>query len=150
VNNPPVPASSTATPWHVWLVGGLALLWNSVGAFDYVMTETRNAAYMSAFTPEQLAYFYGFPAWVVATWALSVWSGVLGSVLLLLRKRWAVPVFGVSLATFVLTSYYNFVLTNGLEIMGGAGGLIFSAVIFVIAVALFFYARRLARVGALR
>jgi hypothetical protein len=105
---------------------------------------------MSAFTPEQLDYFYGFPAWVVAAWALSVWGGVLGSILLLLRRRWAVPVFGVSLAAMVLTTIYNFVLSDGLEVMDGAGGLIFTAVIFVIAVALFVYARWLARVGVLR
>jgi hypothetical protein len=148
--NNPTPAPKTATPWHVWLVGVLALLWNSVGAFDYVMTETRNASYMSAFTPEQLAYFYGFPTWAVATWALSVWGGVLGSVLLLLRQRWAVPVFGVSLATMTLTFFYNFVLTNGLAVMGGVGGLVFSAVIVVIAVALLIYARTLARNGVLR
>lgn len=148
--NSPVPAPNVVTPWHLWLVGVLALLWNGIGAYDYVMTETRNAAYMSAFTPEQLAYFYGFPMWVVATWALSVWGGVLGAVLLLLRKRWAVPVFGVSLVTMVLTSFYNFVLTDGLAIMGGAGGLVFSAVIFVVAVALLVYARSLARSGVLR
>lgn len=148
--NSPVPAPNVVTPWHLWLVGVLALLWNGIGAYDYVMTETRNAAYMNAFTPEQLAYFYGFPMWVVATWALSVWGGVLGAVLLLLRKRWAVPVFGVSLVTMVLTSFYNFVLTDGLAIMGGAGGLVFSAVIFVVAVALLVYARSLARSGVLR
>jgi len=141
--------SHARTPWHVWLVGVLALLWNGVGAFDYLMTQTRNASYMSAFTPEQLDYFYGFPAWVVAAWALSVWGGVLGSILLLLRRRWAVPVFGVSLATMVLTSIYNFVLSDGFEVMGGAGGLVFSAVIFVIAVGLFIYARRLAYMGVL-
>jgi hypothetical protein len=148
--NGSTPPPNIVTPWHLWLVGILALLWNCIGAFDYAMTETRNASYMSAFTPEQLTYFYGFPTWVVATWALSVWGGVLGSVLLLLRKRWAVPVFGVSLVTMMLTSFYSFVLTNGLATMGGAGGLVFSAVIFVIAVALLFYARHLARIGVLR
>ncbi len=52
------------TPLHLWIVGALSLLWNAVGAFDYLMTQTRNQAYMSDFTPEQLEYFYGFPAWV--------------------------------------------------------------------------------------
>ncbi len=145
----PTPASKAGTPWHLWLVGVLALLWNSVGAFDYLMTQTRNESYMSQFTPEQLTYFYAFPAWVVSMWALSVWGGVLGSVLLLLRNRWAVPVFGVSLATMVITTIYNFGLTNGAEIMG-TFGLVFSGVIFAIAVALFLYARRLARAGVLR
>jgi hypothetical protein len=105
---------------------------------------------MSSFTPEQRAYFYGFPMWVVASWALSVWGGVFGAVALLLRKRWAVPVFAISLVTMVLTTFHNFVLTNGMAIMGGTGGLVFSAVIFVIAVALLVYARSLARAGVLR
>jgi len=148
--NSPIPAPYAVAPWHLWLVGVLALLWNGVGAFDYVMTETRNATYMSSFTPEQLAYFYGFPKWVIAAWALSVWGGVLGSVLLLLRKRWAGPVFGVSLATMLMTFVHNFVLTDGLAIMGEGSALAFSALIVVIGVALLAYARRLVRTGVLR
>lgn len=145
----PPRASNVATPWHLWLVGALALLWNSMGAFDYLMTQTRNASYMSQFTPGQLAYFYAFPAWVVSTWALSVWGGVLASVLLLLRNRWAVTVFGVSLVTMVITTIYNFGLTDGAEVMG-TFGVVFSAVIFALAVALFLYARHLASLGVLR
>ena len=55
---------------HLWIVGTVTLLWNVVGAFDYVLTETRNESYMGAFTPEQLEFFYGFPTWVVAFWAI--------------------------------------------------------------------------------
>lgn len=142
--------SKPRTPWHLWVVGVLALLWNSIGAFDYVMTETRNAEYMSSFTKEQLDYFYGFPKWVIATWALGVWGGVLGALLLLLRRRLAVTVFAVSLAGTVITFAYNYVFTDGLAIMGGAGVLAFSAVIVLIAVALLFYARGLAARQVLR
>jgi hypothetical protein len=85
-------------PWHLWIVAALSLHWDGMGAFDYVMTESRSAHYMSWFTPEQLSCFYGFPMWVVTTWALSVRAGGLGSVLLLLRRRWAVTVFGVAIA----------------------------------------------------
>ena len=95
-------------PRHLWIVGVLSLLWNSVGAFDYVMTETRNADYLRGFTPEQLAYFTGFPKWVVAAWALAVWGGVAGSLGLLWRQRWAVPVFGLSLAAMAVTFTHNF------------------------------------------
>jgi hypothetical protein len=137
-------------PWHVWVVGVIALLWNSVGAFDYTMTEMRNAAYMKAFTPEQVAYFYGFPTWVVAAWALSVWGGVLGSLALLRRKRWAVPIFAISLATMALTFVDNFVLSNGIAVMGGAGALVFPAVILMVGIALLVYSRSLARKGILR
>jgi hypothetical protein len=143
-------ASSAGTPWHVWLVGVLSLLWNGVGAFDYTMTQTRDASYMSAFTAEQLAYFYGFPRWVIATWALSVWGGVAGSLLLLLRRRQAVLAFGVSLIAMAPTFFHNYVLTNGLEVMGGAGGLVFTAVIVGVGIGLLVHSRRLASRGALR
>jgi hypothetical protein len=47
--------AGSGTPKHLWIVGVLALVWNSVGAFDYVMTETQNAGYMAQFTAEQVA-----------------------------------------------------------------------------------------------
>ena len=42
-------------PVHLWIVGGLSLLWNAFGAFDYLMTQLQVEAYMSQFTEEQLA-----------------------------------------------------------------------------------------------
>ena len=136
------------TPVHLWIVGVLAVLWNAVGAFDYLMTQTRNESYMAQFTPEQLAYFYEFPTWVVAFWALAVWGGVAGAVLLLLRKRMAVPVLLVSLACMVVTSIHNFLLSDGLAVMGN-GAVAFSGVIFVIALGLWLYARAMAKGGVL-
>ena len=85
-------------PRHLWIVGVLSLLWNAFGAMDYVLTNTNNEAYLSQFTPEQLAYFIDFPAWTTAAWALGVWGALAGSVLLLMRSRFAVHAFGVSLA----------------------------------------------------
>ncbi len=143
--------SSTKTPWHLWVVGIISVLWNSVGVMDFVMTEMRNAAYLSKVTPRQLEYFYGFPSWVIAAWGLAVFSGLLGSLFLLFRKRLAGSVFVVSLAGMVLTDVYNFVLTNGLEIMGeGKAALIFPAIIFVIGMLLWLYSRAMGARGVLR
>jgi hypothetical protein len=79
-----------------------------------------------------------------------VWCGVLGSVLLLLRRRWAVTAFALSLATMLVTFFHNYVLTRGYAIMGGPGALAFSGAIMLIGVALLIYARRLGRGGVLR
>src|SRR3546814_13177448 len=84
------------TPVHLWAVGVLSLLWNAVGAFDYMMTKLGNADYLSAFTPEQIAYFQGFPLWANIGWAFGVWGSVLGSILLLARSRHAVTAFARS------------------------------------------------------
>ena len=140
---------TTATPWHLWVVGAVALLWNCIGAFDYTMTESRNAAYLAPFTPEQLAYFLALPKWVVATWAVGVWGGVLGSLLLLLRQCRAEQVFAVSLAGMAATFLHNYALSDGIRIMGG-GAVVFSAVIFSIGGALLFYTRGMVKAKVLR
>ena len=141
-------ATPQPTPWHLWVVGILGLLWDAMGAFDYLMTQTENESYMSGFTPEQLEFFYGFPTWVVAFWALAVWGGLLGTILLLLRKRLAVPVLLASFLCMIVTSIHNFLLSNGAEVMGGVG-LIFSVLIFVFALGLWLYARAMAQRGVL-
>lgn len=141
-------AGRSRAPVHLWIVGVLALVWNAFGAFDYLATQLRYEPYMSQFPQEQLDYFYGFPAWAVAAWAFGIWGAFFGSVALLLRKRWAVWLFGLSLLGMAVTTIYNFVLSEGLEIMGTVGA-IFTAVIWIVAIFLFLYARALAKKGVL-
>ncbi len=136
-------------PWHIWVIGIVALLWNAMGAFDFVMTQTNNEAYMSNFTAEQLDFFTGFPFWVVAVWAIAVWGGVIGTLLLLLRMKWAVPVFLASFAAMVITAIHNYGFSNGVEVMGDPFSLIFTAVIFLITLALYLYARAMQKRGVL-
>jgi len=143
-------ASTTQTraPAHLWVVGVLSLLWNAIGAFDYTATKLRLDFYMNQFTPEQLDYFYNFPAWATVGWALGVWAALGGSIGLLLRKAWAVTAFAVSLVGLAISSLYNVVLSGGMEIMG-AGGVAFTVVIWVIAILLFVYTRWQSRRGSL-
>lgn len=143
-----VAAGRRRTPVHLWIVGVLALLWNAIGAFDYLATELKLDFYMSQFTEQQLAYFYGFPAWAVAGWAFGVWGGLAGAVGLVLRRRWAAWAFAVSLAGMAVSSLYTLVLSNGAEVMGTSGA-VFSAVIWVAAIFLLLYARVLAKRGFL-
>ena len=136
------------TPKHLWIIGVIALLWNLFGAYDYLMTQTHNEAYMAQFDQAQLDYFYGFPVWLEFFWALAVWSSVLASVLLLLRRRLAAPVFLVSLVSMVITAIYNFGFSGGMDVMG-ATGLVFTVVIFVVALGLWLYARAMSARGVL-
>ena len=141
--------NSEKAPVHLWMVGILSLLWNAVGAFDYLATKMRLDFYMSQFTAAQLEYFYSFPAWVVAAWAVGVWGALLGSLALVLRKALAVLLFGASILGLAVSSVYNFALTNGMEIMGKEGAM-FTGVIWVIALFLLFYARAMAKRGVLK
>lgn len=139
------------TPWHLWLVGVFALLFNGVGAFDYVMSKTQGARYMAeaGMTPAQITYYQAMPIWIQADWAIGVWGAVLGSVLILLRRRQAVPVLIVSLAAFLLMQIYIFGLTDGRAIMGPPMA-ITSAVITAFLLVFIWYAWPITRRGVLR
>lgn len=141
--------TTAKTPVHLWIVGVLSTLWNVVGAFDYAATQLRLESYMSQFTQQQLDYFYAFPVWMEAAWATAVWCSLLGSISLLLRKSWAVTLFGIAILGMLISTIYNFVLTDGMAAMGSAGA-IFTVVIWVIAIFLFLYARAMQKKGVLR
>jgi hypothetical protein len=142
-------APTSPRPKHLWVVGVVSLLWNAVGAFDYLMTQTRNASYMSQFSEEQLEFFYGFPMWVEGAWAIAVWGALAGSVMLLFTKRLSVGLFLVSLVAMVLTTIHNYFLSNGLEVNGDPFSIVFTVVIALISIALFLYARAMAAKGVL-
>ena len=139
------------TPRHLWLVGGFAVLFNAIGAFDHVMSMTQGASYLASagMTPAQIAHYQAMPAWMLAVWAIGVWGAMLGSVLVLLRNKLAFPVFAVSLTAFVVNLIYTYVLTNGGEIMGGQMAVV-SAVITVLLILFIWYAWLMAKRGVLR
>jgi len=90
-----------------WIIAVVSLLWNGFGGFDYYMTQTRNPAYLSQFPAEIIQYIDIMPVWATVAWAIGVWGSVLGSILLLLRSGWAVPVFWISLLGLAASTCYQ-------------------------------------------
>ena len=139
-----------AVPWQFWAISGLSLLWNAFGAYDYTMTNLRDANYLKMFPPELMAWIDGFPVWATACWALGVWGSLAGSVLLLLRSRHAVPAFMVSLAGAVVSMGYQY-FASGMPAALNTPGMQGMAVFIVAVVALLWrYARKQAAAGVLR
>jgi hypothetical protein len=60
---------------------------------------------------------------------------MLGSAALLIRTRFAAPLFLVSIAFYIISAAYLFGFTAAYDLMGGIGGVIFSLVIFLSLVA---------------
>lgn len=138
------------TPAHLWIVGGLSLLWNAFGAFDYVMTQTRNEAYLAQFSEADRAYFESFPAWMEAAWACGVWGALIGSLLLLARSRYAVWAFAISLVGLLLSTLNMFVFSSPPESLTGPAMVAMNVAIWAVAIFLFLYARRMETAGILR
>lgn len=133
------------TPWHLWAIGILALLWNGFGAADYTMTQLENRSWFATMgfsdiqTDAMLAYLDAAPMWTHAAWALGVWGGVLGAVLLLLRNRLAVAAFAVSLGGAAL-GLINHLTAQVPEELAEMAQSPVMYVVVVIAIALLWYA----------
>jgi hypothetical protein len=96
---------ASATCRSTWLsacaLGGIA--WNIFGIFQFAgsvgATDTRLMA--SGLTAEQAAVLTGYPGWMTAAFAVGVFGGLAGSLLLLMRRGLASPVLLVSLIAYV-------------------------------------------------
>ncbi len=139
------------TPTHLWALGILALLWNCVGAYDYLMSNIGGLTYFESAGLDGAAYdwFKAMPVWAVAAWAIGVWGSVLGSLLLLIRSRHAAAVYLMSIAGAVIAFAYQFG-SNRPDSMQGGLATVMPLVILILIVAQWYYARRMAQAGVLR
>ena len=138
------------TPVHLWIIGVIALIWNAGGAYDYVMTQFQDEAYLAMLTDAQRAFLDTGPVWFEAAWAVGVWFSVLGSVLLLLRSRFAGAVFGLSFLGLVVSSVYSFGIADRTGLTLSPAQMGFTIAIFVVLAVLWIYARAMTRRGVLR
>jgi hypothetical protein len=148
-------AAEGRTPVHLWIVGILALLWNAIGCYDYVMTRMRDTDYFAKMMPGTdpnavLAYIDSFPVWAQAGWALGVWGGLVGALLLLVRSRYAVWSFGLSLIGAILGLGYQIANPGGPAAMHEGAGAIMPYVIIGIALFLAWYSWSQEKKGVLR
>jgi hypothetical protein len=99
--------------------------------------------------PDQIAFVLQYPVWMNVVWAVGVWGALLGSALLLLRKKLAFPVFAVSVAAWFVNLLYTYVLTNGGDVMGPSM-IVMSVVITVLMLFFIWYSQAMTKRGVLR
>ena len=141
--------TTSRRPWHLWLVGIIGLMWSLMGVVSFMLTEMKVEAVMSRYPQEQRDYFESFPLWAVAFWGLGVFAGVIGCLLLLLKKRLAFPVLLASLVGAIVSNLGGLFLLGGVKVMRETGGLGFTAVPIVIGALLAYYAYVMSKKGVL-
>ena len=135
-------------------VGVIALLWNLIGCVMYLFTGLTP----KLLTPEvlgampeadraaaeaSLAQLAATPSWVMGAFAIAVFGGLLGSILLLMKKNLAIPVFGVSLLAVAGQVSYTLFLA-GAE---AAGSAVLPIIILVIAALLLWLSLKAKKAG---
>lgn len=134
---------------NFWIIGGAALVWNLIGLVFYIGQVTISPEEFAKLTEAQQDFFNATPSWATGAFAIAVNAGVLGSLLLLMRKTWAVPMLALSLVAIVVQDLDAFVLRNVFSVMG-TSSLIIPSMVLIIGVALLMYARKCKEKGLLR
>lgn len=111
-------STSVKPPTWFWVVSVLALLWNLMGVSSYLMQAYTSIEQLEAMSQAERALYEGQPAWVTACFAIAVFGGTIAAIGLLLRKKWARPVFIVSLVCAIAQFIYWLFMTNSVEVYG--------------------------------
>jgi hypothetical protein len=84
------------------------------------MTQIQGDAWLAKMDPTalQMAWFHAMPAWTDAAWAILVWGGFTGAILLLLRREWTLHAFVTSFLGWAAGAVYTLGLSNGAEALG--------------------------------
>lgn len=139
----------TAAPIWVWVVAGLGLAWNIFGAVQFVgtLSATPDSLQAQGLTPEQATVMLGYPTWMTIAFAVGVFGGTIGCLLMLARKAVAVSVFALSLVGYI--ALYIGDIVHGVFAAMGAPQVVVLTVVVAIAVGLWAVARSLRARGML-
>ena len=133
-------------PWHLWLVGVLSLLWNAAGAWTIMSAQSGAPMDMDA---TEIAYYAAQPAWLVALTDIALISAVLAAIALLLRSRWSVYLYGLSIAAIVVAGAFDIARGTAL-LLQDQGWLILEVVTLGLAILQLLYAAAMRKKGVLR
>lgn len=133
-------------PWHLWAVAILSLLWNGSGAWTIMMAQAGRLPGVSA---DEAAYYAAQPLWFVIVTDIALIAPLLAALLLLLRNRFAVWLFALSLAAILVANAYD-LATGSSRALANQSAMIVTGLIVVLAALQLLYAWAMKRRGVLR
>lgn len=140
--------NSTNTPGkRFWVIAVLALLWNISGIAAYLGEVYLTVEDLALKSLEEQAFYANEPTWVVVAFAIAVFTGTFGSLALLIRKKWATPLFVMSLLAVLAQFVYTIYLQKDMEITFDK--MIWTLVIILIALFLIWFSKKSSSAGYL-
>lgn len=133
------------TPWHVWVVAALTLLWNGSGAVTIMLAQAGQLPGISA---DEAAYYAAQPLWFVISTNIATLAPVAAAIALLFRSQLASWLFAVSLALIVVNNAYDLVAGTSRTLVN-QGAFIVTITIVVVATHQLIYALAMKRRGIL-
>ena len=104
-----------------WLISTLALIWNLIGVFNYLTQAFMTDEILASLPLDQQLMYQEVPAWVTAAFAVAVFSGTIGAVLMLLKKKIATTFFILSFIGIISQMSYGLLINENTDSYGPMG-----------------------------
>ncbi len=124
-----------------WIIGVIAILWNGMGVNAYLQSAFNTEAATAGLNPDQIALLDNMPAWYTALFAIAVFSGIIGSITLLMRKKLTVTLFIVSFIAATINQVYWLFGTNAADVFSDQLPYLMPVLIIAIGIFLIWYAK---------
>ncbi|MFK8031655.1 MAG: hypothetical protein AB8G18_15570 [Gammaproteobacteria bacterium] len=125
--------NETVIPKWFKVIAVIALVWNAIGVMAFVMQMLMTSEMMAELPKAQQDLYATQPSWLELVFGGSVFAGLLGSLGLVLKKTWALPLLIISLVCLLAQNYYMYFMSNMVEVMG-AGAMVMPTIVLLIAV----------------
>lgn len=99
----------------------MALVWNLMGVFNYLTQAFMTNEVLASLPEDQQLLYEDVPAWVTAAFATAVFSGTLGAILLLLKKKVASNFFILSFVGIIIQMTYGLMISENTNSYGPLG-----------------------------
>ena len=103
--------------WSFWAIGVVALIWHAMGIMNYL--GQMNPESLEAYPDSHRAIIDGRPAWATSGFAISVFAGAIGGLLLLLKKSMSAYLFIASLIGSVVATVHTINVAGTVDFTGG-------------------------------
>ena len=104
-----------------WVISSIALVWNLMGVFNYLDQVFMTDKVLETLPKEQQILYQDISAWVTAAFAIAVFSGTLGSLFLLLKKKIASTFFIISFLGIMGQMSYGLLIDQNFDSYGPMG-----------------------------
>lgn len=121
-----------SVPKYFWVISTLGLVWNVFGLFQFIQSviATQESLVAMGMTEVQAQTMAGYPIWMTIAFGVGTVGGLIGCILLLLRKKLALPIFITSLVGYIVL-YIGDITEGVFEALGIQQVIILTTVVLV-------------------
>ncbi len=124
-----------------YVISSVALVWNLMGVFNYLGQVLMTDEVLKSLPKDQQLMYQDVPSWVTAAFAVAVFSGTIGAIFLLLKKKKSLTFFILSFVGIIVQMTHGLFISENTDNYG-ASVLLMPLMIIAVGAYLIWYSKK--------